>query len=42
MSVAIVWFRRDLRLTDQPALGEALAAHDAVVPVYIHAPDEEA
>ena len=41
MSVAIVWFRRDLRLTDNPALAEALAAADAVVPVYVHAPEEE-
>jgi deoxyribodipyrimidine photo-lyase len=41
VSVAIVWFRRDLRLTDNPALAEALAAADAVVPVYIHAPEEE-
>jgi deoxyribodipyrimidine photo-lyase len=41
VSVAIVWFRRDLRLTDNPALAEALAAADAVVPVYVHAPDEE-
>jgi deoxyribodipyrimidine photo-lyase len=41
MSVAIVWFRRDLRLTDNPALAEALAAADVVIPVYIHAPKEE-
>ena len=42
MSAVIVWFRRDLRLTDNPALAAALAAHDTIVPVYIHAPDEEA
>ena len=42
MSVAIVWFRRDLRLADNPALAAAMAAHDIIVPVYIHAPDEEA
>jgi deoxyribodipyrimidine photo-lyase len=41
LSIAIVWFRRDLRLTDNAALGEALASADAVVPVYVHAPDEE-
>ena len=41
MSIAIVWFRRDLRLTDQPALQAALARYAQVVPVYIHAPDEE-
>ena len=42
MSAAIVWFRRDLRLADNPALAAAIAAHDIIVPVYIHAPDEEA
>jgi deoxyribodipyrimidine photo-lyase len=42
MSVALVWFRRDLRLCDNPALTAALEAHDEVVPVYVHAPDEEA
>jgi deoxyribodipyrimidine photo-lyase len=41
VSVAIFWFRRDLRLTDNPALTAALAAADTVVPVYIHAPEEE-
>jgi deoxyribodipyrimidine photo-lyase len=38
----IVWFRRDLRLADNPALSEALAGGAAVIPCYIHAPDEEA
>jgi len=42
MSVALIWFRRDLRLGDNPALTLALKAHDTVVPLYIHAPDEEA
>jgi len=32
---AIVWFRRDLRLSDNPALSAALARSAAVVPVYI-------
>ncbi len=41
MSVAIVWFRRDLRLLDNPALTVAAREHDRVLPVYIHAPDEE-
>ena len=41
MSRAIVWFRRDLRLADNPALQAALAAGHAPVPVYIHAPAEE-
>ncbi|HUO79035.1 MAG TPA: deoxyribodipyrimidine photo-lyase [Steroidobacteraceae bacterium] len=42
MRTAIVWFRRDLRLTDHPALRAALAAAERLVALYIHAPDEEA
>ena len=42
MTAAIVWFRRDLRLADNPALRHALERHERVLPVYIHAPDEEA
>ncbi|MEO5626569.1 MAG: deoxyribodipyrimidine photo-lyase, partial [Dokdonella sp.] len=42
MSTAIVWFRRDLRLVDNTAFAAALKAHDTVVALYIHAPDEEA
>jgi deoxyribodipyrimidine photo-lyase len=34
MSTALVWFRRDLRLRDHPALTAALAAHEHVVPVF--------
>jgi len=41
MSTALVWFRRDLRLEDQPALAAALAAGHRVVPVYVHAPEED-
>lgn len=41
MSTAIVWFRRDLRLQDNPALSAACQAHDRILPVYIHAPHEE-
>lgn len=41
MSVAIVWFRRDLRLADHPALAAAARHHDHILPVYIHAPDED-
>ena len=41
-SIAIVWFRRDLRLHDNPALTQALREHDRILPVYVHAPDEEA
>lgn len=40
MSAALVWFRQDLRLADNPALARALAACDRIVPVYIHAPEE--
>lgn len=35
MSVAIVWFRADLRLADNPALSAALAAGHTVIPVYV-------
>lgn len=38
---ALVWFRRDLRLTDNSALACALAQADRVVPVFIFAPTEE-
>ena len=37
----IVWFRRDLRLADNPALDAALDGPGRVLPVYIHAPEEE-
>lgn len=39
---AIVLFRRDLRLADQPALAAACAAHEHVLPLYLHNPYEEA
>ena len=42
MSTAVVWFRRDLRLDDNPALERALQRHERVLPVYVHAPHEEA
>ncbi|GLQ51442.1 cryptochrome/photolyase family protein [Dyella flava] len=41
MSTAIVWFRRDLRLADNMALHQACSAHAQVLPLYIHAPQEE-
>ena len=31
---ALIWFRRDLRVHDHPALREALEHHDEVVPVF--------
>jgi deoxyribodipyrimidine photo-lyase len=37
---AIVWFRQDLRLADNPALDAALQNHERVIPVYIHACNE--
>ena len=42
MSTALVLLRRDLRLEDNPALHAACAEHERVLPVYVHAPDEEA
>jgi deoxyribodipyrimidine photo-lyase len=41
MGYAVVWFRRDLRLADNPALQAALDAGHVPIPVYIHAPGEE-
>jgi deoxyribodipyrimidine photo-lyase len=41
MTTALVWFRRDLRLADNPALQYALQHHERLLPVYIHAPGEE-
>ncbi|MBL6714257.1 MAG: deoxyribodipyrimidine photo-lyase [Pirellulales bacterium] len=38
--VTLVWFRRDLRLDDNPALAAA-AARGPVVPLFIWAPEEE-
>jgi deoxyribodipyrimidine photo-lyase len=40
-ATALVWFRRDLRLRDNPALRYAVAHAKAVIPVYVFAPDEE-
>lgn len=37
----IVWFRRDLRLHDNQALSQACEDGTSVIPVYIHAPEEE-
>lgn len=35
MSTALVWFRQDLRLRDNPALLNACASHEQVIPIYI-------
>lgn len=41
MGTTLVWFRRDLRLRDNPALQAALDAGHTPVPVYVHAPEED-
>ncbi|MGA0134388.1 MAG: cryptochrome/photolyase family protein [Opitutales bacterium] len=38
---AIVWFRLDLRLADNPALAAAVTHGGPVIPVYIHDPEAE-
>ena len=38
---AILWLRRDLRFTDNLALRYALEHADTIVPVYVHAPEED-
>jgi len=38
----LVWFRRDLRVTDNPALHWALNRGDHVIALYIHNPQDEA
>ena len=40
-ATAIVWFRRDLRLADNPALAAACERAERVVALYVHSPDEE-
>jgi deoxyribodipyrimidine photo-lyase len=37
----ILWFRQDLRLSDQPALAAAVERGGPIIPVYIWAPEEE-
>ena len=37
-STAIVWYRRDLRVHDHPALATAAAEHDHVIPVFVSDP----
>jgi len=41
MSVALVLFRRDLRLADNPAWSEACARHSQVLPVFIDAEGDD-
>ena len=39
---AILWVRRDLRIDDNPALRAAMSRFERVLPLYVHAPEEEA
>ena len=41
-NTAIVWFRRDLRLADNPALNFACNNYRTIIPIFIWAPEEEA
>ena len=41
MTTAIVWFRQDLRLADNPALHAALQSFDTVVPLFIDDPIDQ-
>lgn len=41
MATALVWLRRDLRLSDNPALAQAIADGYTPLLVYIHAPFED-
>ncbi len=40
-SPAIVWFRNDLRLADNPALHEAVKSGRPIIPVFIWAPEDD-
>ena len=42
VSPSLLWFRLDFRLADNPALQAAIERGGAVIPVFIHAPEEEA
>ncbi len=41
MKLAIFWFRRDLRLADNPGLLAALDAAEQVLPIYLWSPEDE-
>lgn len=36
MKKTLLWFRQDLRLTDNPALSEAIQHFETILPIYIH------
>lgn len=40
MATALVWYHNDLRVADHPALYHAAHTYDAVVPVFVWAPEE--
>ncbi len=40
MTASLFWFRRDLRLADNPGLLTAMENSSRLLPVYIHAPEE--
>ena len=40
MNTALYWFRSDLRLEDNPNFLSACKASDALLPIYVHAPQE--
>lgn len=40
MKTAIVWFRRDLRLSDNPALDAALEHAERIIPLYIYTAED--
>ncbi len=42
MDTALMWFRRDLRLADNPALSAAVERHERLIALYIHDPEAEA
>lgn len=41
MTKALIWFRKDLRLEDNPALNRAVELGLEIIPVFIYAPHEE-
>jgi deoxyribodipyrimidine photo-lyase len=40
VNTALYWFRSDLRLIDNPNFLSACSASDALLPIYVHAPQE--
>ncbi len=40
-TAALVWFRNDLRLADNPALLKAISSYSYITPVFIYSSEEE-